>query len=154
MPAAAAAQPPGGARAASARFLAAVLLLASSACSCEADDPVEQRVSGDKLSAGGQADRGIHRYLVAAPVIVCPDPADFRHRIDRLLEGEPDFEPPPSCRSLPAGALLLMENQGYRSSVAYRGFPIERATLPDGTAIWSDEFGATNLRPLDAAADH
>lgn len=125
-------------------------ILALSACANE-EPAMLQDINMTTNATQGQRlrDSGIHRYLVTIPVMICPNPSDLHERIDQLMLGNPDHSSPDQCRKLPAGAVLLMEMPGNRPTVEYRMFPIEQAMLPDGTAIWSDELGSTNVQLIN-----
>ena len=104
--------------------------------------------------SSGSRDSGIRRYFVRIPVTICSNPSDLHERIDQLMLGNPDHASRGQCRSIPAGAVLLMELPGRRPTVEYRNFPIEQAMLPDGTAVWSDEFGSTHVQLINGTAKH
>lgn len=127
-------------------------LFGLSACAEEPEAVQDVNLAVNTAQARDLLDTGIHRYIVVIPVTVCPDPADLHERIDQLMLGDPDHGLPHQCHSLPAGSVLLMEMPGARPTVEYRQFPIEQATLHDGTIVWSDELSVANVQLVKGAA--
>lgn len=131
--------------------LASIVVL----CGCANEEPatlqdIDRTTNATNATqAGGLQDSGIHRHFVTMPLTICPEASDFHERIDQLMLGNPDHAPPNQCRSLPAGAVLLTEKPGQRPTVEYRQFPIEQAMLPDGSVVWSDELGFTNVQLIN-----
>lgn len=124
-------------------------------CACMRENSATAQSSEEIADAAEKRDpldTGIHRYSVYIPVTICPRSSDLHERIDQLILGKADLDPPPQCRSLPVGSVLLMELPGHRPSSQYRQFAIEQAMLPDGTVVWSDELGAANVELIGSAA--
>jgi hypothetical protein len=120
---------------------------------CAQSEPVNQEraaedpASTEKAVANEQSRAEIRRYSVMVGLAVCPNPADLHDRIDRLLAGSADAPLPARCAVLKDGTILLAENEGNRPFVMYRDWRIERATLADGSPVWSDDFNEQYLSP-------